>query len=72
MSAPLPGQASKAWQQTAVEAFCRDRPCGQHQLLKTHLDEELVFDEICQIIRETIGCPLFRDLETDDARVTAP
>ncbi len=52
------GAVLSGFEAAAMDAICRTGPCQLHEsLAATSLDME--FEEICQLIRDTVGCSLF-------------
>ncbi len=67
MTPSIPQMPLCHWQEAAIEVFCRQTPCELHELLDRHLDQDdsvpdYEFCDICDLIRCTVGCPLFRNL----------
>lgn len=62
---PIPeisgGAVLSGFEAAAMDAICRTGPCRLHATLSA-TSPDMAFDEICQLIRDTVGCSLFRYL----------
>lgn len=53
------GAILSGFEAAAMDAICRAGPCNLHEsLAATSPDRE--FQDICQLIRDTVDCALFR------------
>ncbi len=43
----------------AMDAICKSGPCNLHEILAANSPDR-EFEDICQLIRDTVGCALFR------------
>ncbi len=53
------GAVLSGFEAAAMEAICRTGPCNLHETLAGYRPDTS-FEEICQLIRDTVGCSLFR------------
>lgn len=47
----------------AMNAICRTGPCRLHETLAV-TSQDMAFEDICQLIRDTVGCSLFQSFPT--------
>lgn len=53
------GAVLSGFEAAAMDAICRSGPCNLHEILAVNSPDR-EFEDICQLIRDTVGCALFR------------
>ncbi len=52
------GAALSSFEIAAMDVICRSGACRLHTLV-ADFREDMDFEEVCMLIRDTVGCPLF-------------
>lgn len=55
------GAVLSGFEAAAMDAICRTGPCNLYESLAA-ASPDMKFEEICQLIRDTVGCSLFGHL----------